>query len=201
MPPPNPNTPDAPDTPPDWHRYSHHDRYRKLQIVRRRWCRRHYGKFEDRSGLTVRLDGAWIEDVPSFYLALGEAINGPGGYFGGCLAALSDCMCGSFGVLPPLTIRLSHYDEVRAALDSRAWCRFDAEHYWRAVEEGVSEECLVQNGYLGDGGEADVAKWEAIYDAAFDGEPFDCDGCGSYFDALLRVFEERHVTLVPETAD
>ncbi|MDQ0930590.1 hypothetical protein QFZ49_000497 [Streptomyces turgidiscabies] len=29
-----------------------------------------------------------ITDVPSLYLALGEAINGPGGYFGGCLDAL-----------------------------------------------------------------------------------------------------------------
>lgn len=37
-------------------------------------------------------------------LALGEAVNGPGGYFGGCLAALDDCLRGTFGYTAPATL-------------------------------------------------------------------------------------------------
>ncbi len=42
--------------------------------------------------------------MPGLYLALGEAVNGPGGYFGGCPDALVDCLRGTFGHTAPATL-------------------------------------------------------------------------------------------------
>lgn len=55
-------------------------------------------------GATYHLDGRHITDESGFYCALGEAMNGPGGYFGRGLDALADCLCGDFGALPPFTL-------------------------------------------------------------------------------------------------
>ena len=48
-------------------------------------------------GGTYHLDGRHITDEPGFFCALGEAVNGPGGYFGWGLDALADCLCGGWG--------------------------------------------------------------------------------------------------------
>ncbi|TWJ07765.1 hypothetical protein LX16_4927 [Stackebrandtia albiflava] len=45
----------------------------------------------------VSIDGASISESTSFFLALGEAVNGPRGYFGGCLMALRECCHGGHG--------------------------------------------------------------------------------------------------------
>ncbi|MFD4873419.1 barstar family protein [Streptomyces sp. NPDC058420] len=55
-------------------------------------------------GTTYHLDGSHITDPPGFFCALGEAVNGPAGYFGWGLDALDDCLCGSWGAAPPLTL-------------------------------------------------------------------------------------------------
>ncbi|MFJ3835086.1 barstar family protein [Streptomyces sp. NPDC090054] len=65
-----------------------------LDLVRERGCRPAH---HDRSGGAYELDGRHVTDVPGLYLALGEAVNGPGGYFGGCLDAVADCLRGGFG--------------------------------------------------------------------------------------------------------
>ncbi|MFE6826235.1 barstar family protein [Streptomyces sp. NPDC057690] len=71
-------------------------------LVRERACRRSH---RDRpAGHAYELDGRYITDEPALYLALGEAVNGPGGYFGGCLAALDDCLRGTFGYTAPATL-------------------------------------------------------------------------------------------------
>ncbi|MEV0990317.1 hypothetical protein [Streptomyces sp. NPDC049949] len=63
---------------------------------------------EDRPpGHSYELDGRHVTDVPGLYLALGEAVNGPGGYFGGCLDALDDCLGGNFGHTAPATLRVT----------------------------------------------------------------------------------------------
>ncbi|MBK3573482.1 barstar family protein [Streptomyces sp. MBT65] len=73
-----------------------------LELVRERGCRRAH---RDRpAGHIYELDGRHITDVPGLYLALGEAVNGPGGYFGGCLPALDDCLRGTFGYTAPATL-------------------------------------------------------------------------------------------------
>lgn len=73
-----------------------------LDLVRERGCRI---KHQDRPArYTYELDGRHITDEPSLYLALGEAVNGPGGYFGGCLDALVDCLRGNFAYTAPATL-------------------------------------------------------------------------------------------------
>jgi hypothetical protein len=57
------------------------------------------------------LDVAHIDDLTSFFCALGEAVNGPGGYFGRTTRALEDCLIGGFGAEPPFTLQIT--DQVR----------------------------------------------------------------------------------------
>ncbi|MEU6324259.1 barstar family protein [Streptomyces sp. NPDC047009] len=61
-------------------------------------------------GQVFTLDGRQVVDVDSFYCALGEAINGPGGYFGWNLSAVDDCLRGRFGASPPFTLQWLHSD-------------------------------------------------------------------------------------------
>ncbi|MFD5804552.1 barstar family protein [Streptomyces sp. NPDC127020] len=73
-----------------------------LELVRERGCRR---PCPDRpAGHAYEIDGRHITDQPGLHLALGEAVNGPGGYFGGCLDALADCLRGTFGYTAPATL-------------------------------------------------------------------------------------------------
>lgn len=46
---------------------------------------------------TYVLDGTQIRTLEDFLRVIGEAINGPGGYFGRNLDAFSDCLSGGFG--------------------------------------------------------------------------------------------------------
>lgn len=184
---------------PKWYSLSHHDRFMLLNNLRETWCKRGYHKKNDHRNLIIQLNGSWIIDVPSFYLSLGESINGPNGYFGACLDALSDCLCGDFGVLPPLTIRLSHFDSVRNALDGRAWCLFHAEYFNSIKDDGEDIEVLIDNGYLGDGSQGDISYWTAKYDAALADDSFTYDEFGSYFDAILEVLERHGAKLIPAT--
>lgn len=55
-------------------------------------------------GTTYHLDGRHITDPPGFLCALGEAVNGPGGYFGRGLDALNDCLRGRWGAAPPFDL-------------------------------------------------------------------------------------------------
>ncbi|MGW2403259.1 barstar family protein [Streptomyces sp. NPDC001739] len=62
------------------------------------------------------MDGRHIVDEDSFYCALGEAINGPGGYFGWNLDAVDDCLRGRWGATPPFTLEWQHSTDARAHL-------------------------------------------------------------------------------------
>jgi RNAse (barnase) inhibitor barstar len=44
---------------------------------------------------TCVIDGSGLANIAGFYCALGEAVNGPGGYFGSNLDALADCLASS----------------------------------------------------------------------------------------------------------
>ncbi|GAB2787060.1 hypothetical protein GCM10027073_19420 [Streptomyces chlorus] len=91
-----------PDTPGAWGGLDTRHREVWLDLVRDRACRRPH---RDRPAAhAYELDGRRITDEPGLYLALGEAVNGPGGYFGGCLDALTDCLRGSFGYSAPATL-------------------------------------------------------------------------------------------------
>ncbi|WKX68662.1 barstar family protein [Streptomyces sp. XD-27] len=91
-----------PDEPGAWAGLDTRQRGTWLDLVQERACRRAH---RDRpAGHAYELDGRHITDVPGLYLALGEAVNGPGGYFGGCLDALDDCLRGTFGYTAPATL-------------------------------------------------------------------------------------------------
>lgn len=66
---------------------------------------------------TVEIEGRNITSASSFYCALGEAVNGPGGYFGRDLDGLSDCFCGDFGVALPFTLTWKNHTISKAAMD------------------------------------------------------------------------------------
>ncbi|HWO60336.1 MAG TPA: barstar family protein, partial [Umezawaea sp.] len=55
-------------------------------------------------GTTYDLDGRFVTDVEGFYCAIGEAVNGPGGYFGWNLDALDDCLRGGSGARAPFRV-------------------------------------------------------------------------------------------------
>ncbi|MFJ9561293.1 barstar family protein [Streptomyces fuscichromogenes] len=46
---------------------------------------------------TYALDGTAIRTLEDFWQVVGEAVNGPGGYFGRNLDAFADCLGGGFG--------------------------------------------------------------------------------------------------------
>lgn len=65
----------------------------------------HHQKVPDRPpGTEYHLDGTHITDVEGFYCAIGEAINGPGGYFGWGADALLDCLSGGGGAEAPFRL-------------------------------------------------------------------------------------------------
>lgn len=103
-----------PETPGAWTALDTRHRGAWLDLVRERGCRRaHHAR---PAGHAYELDGGHITDEPSLYLALGEAVNGPGGYFGGCLAALDDCLRGTFGHTSPATLLWRNATTVRKHL-------------------------------------------------------------------------------------
>lgn len=85
-----------------WSGYANRERSLSLGLVRDRGCA---GPRPARpAGLVYNLDGRHVTDEPGLHLALGEAVNGPGGYFGCNADALADCLRGGFGVTTPCTL-------------------------------------------------------------------------------------------------
>ena len=77
--------------------------------LRHLWSRaalahRRTGAPDQPAGRTYVLDGRHVTDVEGFYCAIGEAINGPGGYFGLNGDALHDCLRGGYGARTPFRL-------------------------------------------------------------------------------------------------
>lgn len=69
----------------------------------------HHRRSSDQpAGAVFHLDGRFITDIEGFYCAIGEAINGPGGYFGWNLDALADCLRGEWGASAPFRLVWNH---------------------------------------------------------------------------------------------
>jgi RNAse (barnase) inhibitor barstar len=64
----------------------------------------------------VLIDGTRIEDLASFFCAMGEAVNGPGGYYGWNFQALADCLGGGCGARAPFVLRWSEFDVAQSSL-------------------------------------------------------------------------------------
>ncbi|WP_328719831.1 barstar family protein [Streptomyces sp. NBC_00247] len=77
---------------------------------------RRRGKPEAPAERTVTLDGRYVVDRNSFWCAIGEAVNGPLGYFGWNLDALNDCLYGGWGTACGFTLEWTDSVEARARL-------------------------------------------------------------------------------------
>ncbi|MGG0757014.1 barstar family protein [Brevibacillus laterosporus] len=53
--------------------------------------------------------GTYVTDYPAFFCAIGEAVNGPGGYYGFDINSLIDCLQGGFGATSPYTLVWKKY--------------------------------------------------------------------------------------------
>jgi hypothetical protein len=91
------------------------------------------------SGTRLALDVSKVIDLSGFLCALGEAVNGPGGYFGLSLHALEDCLVGGFGMTPPWVLELSDESHLAAVLDAAALAAW-------------AEDALARGTYLDDQG-------------------------------------------------
>ncbi|MEC0180521.1 barstar family protein [Paenibacillus peoriae] len=93
-----------------WKDFSEEERVGWLNVVRVHSMYNKSSK-QDKQGEVYTIDGEYVSDFLTFFIALGEAINEPGGYYGFNLSSLKDCLCGGFGALAPFTInwRNPHY--------------------------------------------------------------------------------------------
>lgn len=93
-----------------------------------KWLRRRGGWQDAAPGTIFVVDGAAVADYSTFLCALGETVNGPGGYFGGMKSlSLQDCLFGSFGVTLPFVLRIENMDACRARLDGLALAEWASE--------------------------------------------------------------------------
>lgn len=65
----------------------------------------------------IAIRGDKIDSLDAFLREFGEAVNGPGGYFGAGLDAFDDCLYGGFGIEAPFRIRWENSAASRRALD------------------------------------------------------------------------------------
>ncbi|WP_329065853.1 barstar family protein [Amycolatopsis sp. NBC_01480] len=101
----------------EWLRWPANYRDAWLHVVQNSWFATNrraarYGVEE-----VANLDGGQISTRSDFYCALGEAVNGPGGYFGSNLDALADCLSSNFGEGPPARIIWRNFQESQESLD------------------------------------------------------------------------------------
>ncbi|MEU8432049.1 hypothetical protein AB0F18_03920 [Streptomyces sp. NPDC029216] len=76
------------------------------------------------AGGTYHLDGRHVTDSEGFFCALGEAVNGPGGYFGRCLNGVSDALGGGFGATGPFTLVWHDHEVARRCLGVQPLTRY-----------------------------------------------------------------------------
>ncbi|WP_327006058.1 barstar family protein [Dactylosporangium sp. NBC_01737] len=84
-----------------WHRYDQELRHQWLGAA---LAHRRRDAPDRPAGTTYHLDGGHVTDIDGFYCAIGEAVNGPGGYFGWNLDALDDCLRGGWGATSPFRL-------------------------------------------------------------------------------------------------
>jgi RNAse (barnase) inhibitor barstar len=102
-----------------WHEPAFGGRQAWLSVALRSREYQRRGKPAASAGQVFILDGRHIVDEDSFYCAIGEAVNGPGGYFGWNLDALDDCLTGGWGATTPFTLYWDSSAEARARLVER----------------------------------------------------------------------------------
>jgi len=116
-----------------WAKLSHHEKYKLLQQNRVNYCQQVEARRKDVEK-ELEIDGKLILDIPSFYLALGESINGVNGYFGTCTMSLRDCLDGGFGIKPPVKITIVHSENLEKNLNYKSFIKYWLEGNLYALE-------------------------------------------------------------------
>ncbi|MEG4145454.1 barstar family protein [Microcoleus sp. AT3-A2] len=75
-------------------------------------------------GRVIVLDGSLFDTLLGFYCAIGEAVNGPGGYFGNSMMAFDDCLFRGFGLEYPYTIVWRESQRSQCVLDVLALLKY-----------------------------------------------------------------------------
>lgn len=141
-----------------------------------KWMKRGRCLQDAEPGTVFFIDGAAIVDYAAFLCALGEAINGPGGYFGGMGSlSLQDCLGGAFGATPPFVLRIKNIDAARAHLDGTA------------LAEWASQR-IASGEFLNDDGKA----W--LTEAVLDGQR----QSRSLLDVVIEILQAHGVTIEPD---
>ncbi|WP_411347693.1 hypothetical protein [Paenibacillus sp. WLX2291] len=95
-----------------WLTFSQHRREMWLKLVRYHssYNDLHTDKliYESKEPHSFKLDMHHVRDRVSFFLLLGECLNGPAGYYGIGLDSLKDCLYGGFGTVVPFTLQILH---------------------------------------------------------------------------------------------
>ncbi|MFM9265030.1 barstar family protein [Tychonema sp. BBK16] len=116
---------------------------------RRSWLNYASRRFFDTGGVLVSkapgrviiLDGSLVDTLLGFYCAIGEAVNGPGGYFGRSMEAFDDCLFSGFGLEYPYTIVWRESQGSRCVLDAQALLKFlDDECGYDLPSEGFADD-------------------------------------------------------------
>lgn len=94
------------------------------------------------AGSTYHLDGRNVTNVEGFYCAVGEAVNGPGGYFGWNGNALHDCLTGGWGARRPFrlvwhdaAVARTHLTAIFESQPSTPLTEFEQILHWLAEDE------------------------------------------------------------------
>ncbi|SPT59211.1 Barstar (barnase inhibitor) [Actinomadura madurae] len=127
-----------PTTPNLWARYDRPLRHEWTGIA----LAHHRRNPDQPAGTAFYLDGRFITDIEGFYCAIGEAINGPGGYFGRNLGALNDCLHGEWGAAAPFQLVWNHSAVARQHLIAG----HDRQRHAPAVTLGTLLEMLTAHG-------------------------------------------------------
>jgi len=116
--------PFPPSTLGEWRTSSEAGRQLWLEKARDRHFARHAEPVLVR-GHVFTIDGSDIVDLATFLCSMGEAVNGPGGYFGVSWDAFDDCLFGGFGLESPAKIVWKNAARSRQSMDSTMlaeWC-------------------------------------------------------------------------------
>lgn len=83
--------------------------------------RSYYDPYDNISGETYYLDGSNITNYQSFFCALGEAMNGAGGYYGTDELNILDCLTGGFRACAPFKLIWKNSKVASNSLSKAEW--------------------------------------------------------------------------------
>ncbi|MEU3955388.1 barstar family protein [Streptomyces achromogenes] len=93
----------------EWVRYPTESHDSWLHVVQNSWFETGHAAKRYGVGEICVIDGRQILGESSFYCALGESVNGPGGYFGSTLDGLADCLATSRSTDVPFELAWEHF--------------------------------------------------------------------------------------------